>query len=111
MRMRSYLENWAVAYGHLVELNVYPMAPRAYIQGWDITVIAKMPQKGITMKMKAGVILGDRLAVQADEFLETIGEFCYPITGSLVIIIEEEAADVYYLCAMCGHVSVDCPRL
>jgi hypothetical protein len=34
--------------------------------GWDITVTARMPQKGITMKMKVGVILGQQLAVQAD---------------------------------------------
>jgi hypothetical protein len=46
-----------VAYDCLEELNVDPMAVRVYTPGWDITVIAKMPQKGITMKMNVGVIL------------------------------------------------------
>ncbi len=58
------------------------MTARACTPGWDITVIARMPQKRITMKMKAGVIIGQQLAVQADRFLETIDEPCYPVTGS-----------------------------
>jgi hypothetical protein len=68
IKMLSHLENRMVAYGHLVELDVDPIAPRAYTLGWDITVIAKMPQtqKGITMKINAGVNLGQQLAVQAD---------------------------------------------
>ncbi len=50
--MLSYLENLAVAYGYLIELDVGPMATRACTLGWDSTVIAKMPQKGITVNMK-----------------------------------------------------------
>jgi hypothetical protein len=45
------------------------MTARACTPGWDTFVIARMPQKGITMKMKAGVILGQQLAIQADRFL------------------------------------------
>jgi hypothetical protein len=52
-----------------------------------------MPQKGITMKMKAGVNLGHQFAVQADRFLETIDESCSPVAGSQMIIREEVAAE------------------
>ncbi len=50
--MLSYLKNRMMAYGHLAELDVDLMAMRACTLGWDITVIANMPQKGITMKMQ-----------------------------------------------------------
>jgi hypothetical protein len=56
--MLSYIENRALACGCLEELVVDPTTARVCIPGWDITVPAMMPQKGITMKMKAGVILG-----------------------------------------------------
>jgi hypothetical protein len=98
LKMLSYLKNWTAAYGHLVELNVDLMAARVYTLAWDITVIAKMPQKGITMKMKAGVNLGRQVDVQADRFLETIDKSCYPVTG------QESATNV-------PCVSVNCPRL
>jgi hypothetical protein len=58
MKMPSYLENWTVAYGRLVELDVDSMAATPCTPGWGITVIAKMPQKGIIMKMKLGVNFG-----------------------------------------------------
>jgi hypothetical protein len=48
----------------------------------NIILIARMPQKGINMKMKAGVILGQQLAIQADRLLEILDKFCYPVTGS-----------------------------
>ncbi len=57
------------------------MAAKVCTLGRDISVIAKTPQKGITMKLKVGVTLGQQLAVQADRFLETIDESCYPVTG------------------------------
>ncbi len=79
--------------------------------GWDITVEARMAQTGITMKMKPEVILWQQLAVQADRFLEILDKFCYPVTGGQMIMREQEAAWVCYLCAKHGHISVNCPRL
>jgi hypothetical protein len=111
MKILSYIQDRAVAYGCLEELIVNPMTPWASTLGWDITVIARMPQKGITMKMEAGVILGQQLAVQADRFLETIDESCYSVTSSRAIIKEQEVAGACYLCAMRGHTSIHCPRL
>ncbi len=63
------------------------------------------------MKIKPEVILRQQLAVQADGFLEIIDESLNPVTGSPMIMREQEAAGVCYLCAKCGHISVDCPRL
>jgi hypothetical protein len=57
MKMPSYLENQAEAHGHLVGLKVDPRAARACTPGWNITVIASMPQKGTTTKIKPEVIL------------------------------------------------------
>jgi hypothetical protein len=85
--MLSYMENPARAYGCLEELDVDPMTMKVCIPGWDIIVSAKMPQKGITMKMKLGVILGQQLTVQADRFLETIDKSYYPFTGSQMIML------------------------
>ncbi len=109
--MPSYIENRTAAYGHLEELKIDPITMRACTPEWDISVIARMPQKGIVIKMKAGVILGQQLAIQADSFLETIDKSCYHVTGSQMITREQEAAGVCGLCAKCGHTSVDCPRL
>jgi hypothetical protein len=51
MKTLSYIKKRAAAYGgHLEELEIDPMTARAYTLGWDITVTARMPQKGITMK-------------------------------------------------------------
>ncbi len=61
------------------------------------------------MKMKAGVTLGQQLAIPAGKILEIIDKSCYPVTGSHMIIKEQEAAGVYNLCAMHGHTSVDFP--
>ncbi len=71
-----------MAYGCLEELKIDQMTARACTPGWDISVIARMPKKGITMKMKVGVILGQQLAIQADRFLEILDKSCYPVTGS-----------------------------
>ncbi len=109
--MPSYIQDRAAVYGHLEELQIDPRSTRACTPGWDINVYACMPQKGITMKMKVGVILGQQLAVQADRFLETIDESLSTVTGSQIHIKEQDAAGVCYLCAMHGYVSVDCPRL
>ncbi len=81
--MPTYLQDRAAANGNIEELEIDPRTARACTPGWDIDVIAWMPQKGITMKMKAGVILGQQLAVQAERFLETIDKSCYPVTGSV----------------------------
>jgi hypothetical protein len=53
-----------------------------------------MPHTGITMKMKPEVILGQQLAVQADRFLKILDKSCYPVTGSQMIMREQEAAGV-----------------
>jgi hypothetical protein len=82
MTLPSHLESRAKAYGHLEELNIDPRTARACTPGWNITVIARMAQTGITVKMKPKVILGQQLAVQADRFLGILDESCYPVTGS-----------------------------
>jgi hypothetical protein len=111
MKMPSYLENQAEAHGHLVELEVDPRANRACTLGCNITAVASMPQEGITMKIKLEVILKQQLAVQADRTLEIIVKSLNPVTGSQMIMREQKAAGVCYLCAKHGHISVDCPRL
>jgi hypothetical protein len=63
------------------------------------------------MKSKPEVILRQQLAIQADGFLEIIDKSLNPVTGSWMIMREQEAAGVCYLCAKRGHISVDCPRL
>jgi hypothetical protein len=63
MKMPSYLNNRAADYGHLEELIIDPTNARACIPGWSITVKARMPHTGFTMKMKPRVILGQQLAV------------------------------------------------
>ncbi len=61
--MPSYLESRAEVYGCLEELQIDPRAARACTLGWNITVIASMPQKGITMKIKLEVSLRQQLAI------------------------------------------------
>ncbi len=80
--MPSYLMSRAKVYGCLEELQIDPRATRARTPGWNITVIASMPQKGITMTIKPEVIPGQQLAVRADKFLEIIDESLNPVTGS-----------------------------
>ncbi len=106
MKMQSYLESRAKAYGHLKELKI-----DCKTVGWNITVEAVMHHTGIAMKMKPEAILGQQLAVQADRFLEIIDKFLNPVTGSRMIMTEQEAAGVCYLCAKHGHISVNCPGL
>ncbi len=62
--MPTYIKNRAEAYGCLEELNVDLRTARACTPGWDITVIARMFQKGITMEMKAEVILGCKTLIK-----------------------------------------------
>jgi hypothetical protein len=82
MKMPSYLESRAKVHGCLEELHIDPRTTRACTPGWNITVTASMPQKGITMKIKLEVILGQQLAIQADGFLEIIDKSLNPVTGS-----------------------------
>jgi hypothetical protein len=82
MKMLSHIEKRAAAYGCGEEFDIYPMTVKACTPGWEISVIDRMPQELIITKMKAGVILGQQLAIQADRFLETIDESYYPLTGS-----------------------------
>jgi hypothetical protein len=107
MKMPSYLESRAKAYGCLEELEIDPRAARACTLSWNITVIVSMPQKGITMKINPEVSLGQQLAIQADGLLEILDKSCYPVTGSRMIMREQEAAEVCYLCAKRGHISVN----
>jgi hypothetical protein len=81
MKMPSYLESRAEAYGCLEELEIDSRTTRACTPGWDITVEARMAQTGITMKMKPEVVLGQQLAVQADRLLEILDKSCYHVTG------------------------------
>jgi hypothetical protein len=111
MKMPSYLESRAKVYGCLKELTIDPKTTRACTPGWVITVEAVMPHTGITMRMKPNVILGQQLAAQADSFLKILNKSCYPVTGNRMIMREQEAAGVCYLCAKHGHISVDCPLL
>jgi hypothetical protein len=48
------------------------------------------------MKIKLEVILGQKLAIQADRFLEIIEKSLNPVTGSRMIMREQEAAGVCY---------------
>jgi hypothetical protein len=109
MKMPSFLESRAKAYGCLEELGVVPKSARACTPGWNITVEAVMLLTGITMKMKPEVVIGQQLAVQADMFLGIIDNSLDPMTGGQMIMREQEAAGVCYLCAKRGHISVDCP--
>jgi hypothetical protein len=52
MKMPSYLESRAEAYGRLEELEIDPKTRRACTLVWNITVEAVTPHIGITMKMK-----------------------------------------------------------
>jgi hypothetical protein len=76
MKMPSYLESRAEAYGHLEELEIDSRTARTCTLCWDITVEARMTQTGITMKMKPEVILGQQLAIQADRFLKILDKSC-----------------------------------
>ncbi len=78
----SYLLDRAADFGRLEELIIDPTNARACTPGWNITVDARMPHTGITLKMKSGVILGQQLAVQADSILATIDESLSTVTGS-----------------------------
>ncbi len=112
MKKPSYLENQAEVYGRLEELEFDPEKARACTPGWSITVEAVNPYTGITMKMKSKVILGQQLAVQADRFLEINDKSLNPVaSGGWMIMREQEAAGVCYLCAKRGHISADCPGL
>jgi hypothetical protein len=110
-KMVSYLLNRAADFGYLEDLIIDPTNVRACTPGWNITVEARIPRTGITLKMKPGVIFGPQLAIQADSILETIDESLSTVTGSQMIMREQEAAGVCYLCAKCGHISVNCPIL
>jgi hypothetical protein len=92
MKMPSYLLNRAADYGRLEELIIDPTNVRVCTPCWNITVKARMPNTGITLKMKLGVILGQQLAIQADSILDTIDESLSNVTGSQMIMREQEAA-------------------
>jgi hypothetical protein len=109
MKMPTYLESRAKAYGRLEELEVDPKTARACNPGWSITVEAVMPHTGITMKMKPEVIIGQQLAIQADRLLGIIDKSLDPVTSGRMIMREQEASGVCYLCAKRGHILVDCP--
>ncbi len=92
--MPSCLENQAEAYRCLEELEIDSKKAKICTSGWSFTVIASMPGKGITMKIKPEVILGQQLATQADRFLEIIDESLNPVPGGQMIMGEQAAAGV-----------------
>ena len=81
-KMVSYLLDRAAYFGCLEELIINPTNAKACSPGWNITVEARMPHTGITLKMKPGIILGQQLAVQADSILETTDESLSTVTGT-----------------------------
>jgi hypothetical protein len=109
MKMPSYLESQAGAYGCLKELEIDSKKARACTPGLSFSVIASMPAKGITMKIKPEVILGQQLTAQADVFLEIIDKSLNPVPSGQMIMREQAAARVCYLCAKCGYILVNCP--
>jgi hypothetical protein len=111
MKMPSHLKSRAEAYGHLEKLKVDSTTVRACTPGWSITVEAVMPNTGITMKMKPEVVIRWQLSIQADMFLGITDNSLDPMTGDQMIMREQEAAGVCYLCAKRGHISVNCPAL
>jgi hypothetical protein len=111
MKMPSYLESRVKAYGRLEELQIDPKAARTCTPGWNITIIASMPQIGIKMKIKLEVILRQQTDILAGGFLEVIDDSLKPVTGSQMIMREQAVAGVCYLCAKRGHISGDCPGL
>jgi hypothetical protein len=110
MKMPSYLESRAKAYGRLEKQEVVPETMNCTL-GWSITVEAVMPSAEITMKMKPEVVIKRQLAIQADMFLVAIGKSLEPKTGGQMIMREQEAAGVCFLCAKRRHISVNCPGL
>jgi hypothetical protein len=66
-----------VKYGFLVEFNVEPATAKIGCLGWDITVAARMLQKGFTMQMKPSIIFGQQLAIPEDRMLMTIDKSYY----------------------------------
>jgi hypothetical protein len=76
MRIPFYIQDRAAVYGCLEELQIDPRTTRACTPELDINVYAWMPQKGITLKLKEGVILGQQLAIQADRLQEILEKSC-----------------------------------
>ncbi len=111
MKIPSYLENQAEAYRCLEEFKIDSKKARVCTPGWSFTIKASVPAKEITMKIKPEVILGQQLAAQADGFLEIIDKSLNPLPGGQMILREQAAAGVCYLCAKHGHISVNCPKL
>jgi hypothetical protein len=98
-------------YGHIEELKNDSKKARVCTPDWSFTVIASIPAKGITIKIKPKVILRQQLATQADGFLEIIDGSLNPVPGGRMIMREQVAAGVCYLCAKRGHISVNSPGL
>ncbi len=111
MKMPSHPESRAKAYGRLEKQEVVPETVRPCNLGWSITVEAVMPSAGITMKIKPEVVIKRQLAIQADMLLGIIDKSLDPNTGGQMIMREQEAAGVCFLCAKRGHISVNCPGL
>jgi hypothetical protein len=53
MKMASYLEIQAEVYRCIEELKIDSKKARVCSLGWSFTVIASMPEKGITMKINS----------------------------------------------------------
>jgi hypothetical protein len=110
MKMLSYIESRTAAYGCLEGLKIDPVTTvRACTPRWDISAIARMPQKGITMKIKAGFTLGQQLAVQADRFLEILDKL---LPCDWLSNYHKRARSSRSLLLVCHKwTPVNCPRL
>jgi hypothetical protein len=58
----------------LVSFEVQPADRRATFPGWDIqvVVVVTMPHKGITMEINPGVVVGTKMASQANRMLRNV---------------------------------------
>ena len=98
-------------HGHLVCFEVQSADRRATRPGSkDIKVIVTMPQKGITMEMKPGLVVGFEIASQPNRMLYTIDIVNNPEL-ELCIAHAQDARERCTLCNVFGHIFVDCDKL
>jgi hypothetical protein len=92
----------------LVGFKVKP-ADRKAPKGWGISVIARMPSKGITMVMQPGGVLANKLAAGCDHMLININKLYNP-DQEKSIIDAQKAMGRCTLCDCWGHIGKDCTK-
>ncbi len=99
-------------HGHLVIFEVQSADRRATspAESRDIKVIVTMPQKGITMEMKPGLVVGFEIVSQANRMLCTIDIVNNPEL-ELHIVHVQDARGRCTLCNVFGHIFMDCDNL